>query len=79
MGFPHDLSGGVLRVVAGMVLYSLLPEAFLLFRWGWRGSCPATCVSALGEGLGVHLELLRLLLDVDGSGEPGLGVPLLVI
>ena len=30
MGFPHDLSGGVLRVVAGMVSYSLLPEAFLM-------------------------------------------------
>ena len=28
--------------------------------------------------MAVHLELLRLPLDVDGSGEPGVGVPLLL-
>jgi len=36
-------------------------------------------MTALGERLAVHMELLRLLLDVDGSGEPGPGVPLLLV
>jgi len=40
---------------------------------------PHACMTALGERLAGHLELLRLLLDVAGSGEPGPGVPLLVI
>jgi len=46
-------------------------------RRGWRAGCFAAGMPAVGVGLAVHLELLRLLLDVDGSGEPGVGVPLL--
>ena len=47
-------------------------------RRGWRDGCSAAGMPAVGEGLAVHLELLRLPLDVDGSGEPGAGVPLLL-
>jgi len=48
--------------------------AALKTRWGWRAGCFAAGMPAVGEGLAVHLERLRLPLDVDGSGEPGVGV-----
>ncbi len=58
-------------VFSGLVV--VLVMGFFLCRslWGWRESCPATFMTAVGERLTAGLMLLLLQLDAGGSGKRG--------